>query len=346
MENYIIILLLVVLIGLVIFLSRKNNGNINQEIDRTSIDTLNEIKTSITSLGEGFADTRKEIAKDLTSSLTAVDTKIGNFNTHVKTLTDGQKEFSKILSGVKKFGTLAEFSLGALIEDLLPSSQYIKNYKPNEDTDDIVEFGIILQDDVISCVDSYWPLEKIKAIDEAHKLNDKNLLLEVRKKLASATRTKASKISEKYIAPPKTTDFAILYAPTEGLYSELVSYRDSKTKTLLSQELMKDYKITIMGPNTLSAYLQALHMGFQTLKVQKHATEVHDALKTLTHRFDLHFGKIVDLRKILEDALKSTDEFGTDARSIKRTLESLKEPVEISKDNNVKKIEIKKTKTN
>ena len=96
-----------------------------------------------------------------------------------------------------------------------------------------------------------------------------------------------------------------------------------------------------MGPNNLSAYLQALHMGFQTLKVQKHATEVHEALKQITNRFSLHFEGIAKLRKKLEEAMQQTDDFGRDARSIKRTLENLKDPEVANNSENVEKLKIK-----
>jgi len=142
---------------------------------------------------------------------------------------------------------------------------------------------------------------------------------------------KAKKINEKYIVPPKTTDFAIVYAPTESLFSELTSYRDPSTKELLTQELMRKHKITISGPNTLSAYLQSLHMGFQTLKVQKHATQIYDDLRTISSRFTKHFDGILSLRKILEEALNHTDDFGRDARSIMRTLENIKDPEQVEK---------------
>ena len=134
----------------------------------------------------------------------------------------------------------------------------------------------------------------------------------------------AKKVKEKYIVPPKTTDFAIVYAPTESLFTELTNYQDPSTKELLTQELMKKYKITILGPNTLSAYLQALQMGFQTLRVQKHAMQIHNDLKIISTRFGKHFEGIVGLRKKLEEAMKVTGEFGRDARSILRTLENIK----------------------
>ena len=147
-------------------------------------------------------------------------------------------------------------------------------------------------------------------------------------------------MNEKYIVPPKTTDFAIVYAPTESLFSELSSYQDPSTKELLTQELMKKYKVVILGPNTLSAYLQSLHMGFQTLKVQKHATEIYDHLKTISTRFSKHFDNVLVLRKKLEEAMGVVDSFGKDARSITRTLENIKDPEQVeiaAKTENVEK---------
>ena len=165
-------------------------------------------------------------------------------------------------------------------------------------------------------------------------------MADARTKLAKAFKDKAKSVNEKYIVPPKTTDFGIVYAPTESLYKELTDYQDPSTKELLTQELMKKYKIVIMGPNTLSAYLQSLHMGFQSLKVQKGATEIYNQLKTISTRFTKHFDNVIVLRKKLEEAMKVVDTFGTDARSITRTLENIKDPEQVemaSKSENVEK---------
>jgi DNA recombination protein RmuC len=199
--------------------------------------------------------------------------------------------------------------------------------KPDE-TRDVVEFAVKLED-VLCPIDSHWPIEKYKAIDEAYQAKDKDELARARNDLASAFRAKAKKVAEKYIMPPKTTDFAIVYAPTEGLYAELSSYRDPKTKELLMEELRKKYKVTISGPNNLCAILQAFHMGFHTLKVQKHATQIHDDLKNITTRFTKHFDGILVLRKKLEETMRVTDDFGRDARSIMRTLENIKDPEQV-----------------
>ena len=200
-----------------------------------------------------------------------------------------------------------------------------------EDSGENVEFAVKLQDGILVPIDSHWPVEKFQAISDAEDAKDKKAITDAKDKLASAFRAKAKKVNEKYIVPPKTTDFAIVYAPTESLFSELTSYRDPSTKELLTQELMRKYKITISGPNTLSAYLQSLHMGFQTLKVQKHATQIYNDLRNISSRFNKHFDGILSLRKTLEEALNHTDDFGRDARSIMRTLENIKDPDQVEK---------------
>ena len=197
-----------------------------------------------------------------------------------------------------------------------------------DDTSETVEFAIKLQD-VLLPIDSHWPVEKYKAIDDAYNSNDKEGQAEARKDLASAFRLKAKTVNAKYIVPPKSTDFAIVYVPTEGLFSELSSYRDPKTKELLLQELRTKYKVTISGPNTLSALLQSYHLGFQTLKVQKHATQIYGDLRNISSRFEKHFDGIKDLRKKLEQAIMATDNFGRDARSIMNTLGNIKDPISV-----------------
>ena len=170
-----------------------------------------------------------------------------------------------------------------------------------------------------------------QAITDGYDVDDKRAVADARAKLATAFKNKAKSVNEKYIVPPKTTDFAIVYAPTESLYKELTEYQDPSTKELLTQEIMKKYKVVICGPNTLSAYLQSLHMGFQSLKVQKGATEIYNHLKTITTRFGKHFDNIITLRKKLEEAMMVVDKFGTDARSINRTLENIKDPEQVEK---------------
>ena len=292
-----IILLIFLNLGIIYFLFQKKEKEQNTDSIQILKDEINILKNSFSN---SFGDMSKEIAKDMTGALTRVDEKVGVFNKQVEELNKSQESFSRILSGVKQYGVLAEFSLGSLLKDLIPASQYLENVKMKPDeTSDTVEFAIKLQD-VLVPIDSHWPIEKFKAIDDAYQNKDKEALADARKDLAAAFRNKAKAVSSKYIAPPKTTDFAIVYAPTEGLFAELSSYRDPKTKELLLHELITKYKVTVTGPNTLSALLQSYILGFQTLKVQKHATQIYTDLKIITTRFERHFNNIVDLRKKLE----------------------------------------------
>ena len=124
------------------------------------------MSTSFNSLSTG-------VTKDMTEALTKVDEKVGNFNQQVQLLNQSQEGITKILAGVKKYGTLAEYSLDALIKDLLPASQFMTNVKMKEDTSENVEFAIKLQGDVLVPVDSHFPVEKFKAITDAHEADDK-----------------------------------------------------------------------------------------------------------------------------------------------------------------------------
>ncbi|MGA1113015.1 MAG: DNA recombination protein RmuC [Candidatus Pelagibacter sp.] len=340
----VILILLLGAVSIILYLNLKSkpldeNANkqgeeiANLKLEITNLkDSLNTtINNSLGSMSTSFNALSTGVTKDMTETLTKVEEKVGNFNQQVQLLNQSQEGITKILAGVKKYGTLAEFSLDALIKDLLPASQFMTNVKMQENTSENVEFAIKLQGDVLVPVDSHFPVEKFKAITDGYDADDKRAVADARKQLASAFKAKAKSVNEKYIVPPKTTDFAIVYAPTESLYKELTEYQDPSTKELLTQELMKKYKIVICGPNTLSAYLQSLHMGFQSLKVQKGATEIYNHLKTISTRFSKHFENIISLRKKLEEAMGVVDKFGTDARSITRTLESIKDPEQIEK---------------
>ena len=325
--------IILALIGVVIYLLITQRKNKEEPKDNTQ--ELNNLKESINNsfntMSTSFNNLSKDVTRDMTQTLTSVKEKVSAFNTQVENLNKSQEGINKILAGVKKYGTLAEFSLDSLLKDLLPASQYITNVKMKEDTSENVEFAIKLQDEVLVPVDSHFPVEKFKAIDDAYQAGDKKAAADARTKLARAFREKAKSVNEKYIVPPKTTDFAIVYAPTESLFSELTSYQDPSTKELLTQELMRKYKIVILGPNTLSAYLQSLHMGFQTLKVQKHATQIYNDLRNISERFEKHFAGVDGLRKKLEEAMNYTLDFGKSARSIKNVLENIKDPDQVEK---------------
>ena len=239
------LVVVVLLVNIALFLKFKSKPNDEDNKDQEVLKIKDDINSLMNSLGESFNSMSKEVAKDMTAALTKVDEKVGNFNQQVQLLNQSQEGITKILAGVKKYGNLAESSLDALLRDLLPASQFITNVKMKEDTSENVEFAIKLQGDVLVPVDSHFPVEEFKAITDAHEADDKKAVADARAKLASAFKLKAKSVNEKYIVPPKTTDFAIVYAPTESLYKELTEYQDPSTKELLTQELMKKYKIVI-----------------------------------------------------------------------------------------------------
>ena len=248
--------IIMVLIGIVIYLLITQRKNKAEPIDNTNeINNLKEnINNSLNTMSASFNSLSKDVTRDMTQTLTSVNEKVSAFNTQVENLNKSQEGITKILAGVKKYGTLAEFSLASLLKDLLPASQFIANVKMKEDTSENIEFAIKLQGGVLVPVDSHFPLEKFKAIDDAYQSDDKKAAADARTKLARAFKDKAKSVNEKYIFPPKTTDFAIVYAPTESLFSELSSYQDPSTKELLTQELMKKYKVVILGPHITILY--------------------------------------------------------------------------------------------
>ena len=196
-----ILILALILGGAYFYFYQKNSKKkLEEEIEDQSEllakkDELNELKSTFQ---ESFNIMSKEIARDMTGALTKVDEKVGNFNQQVQLLNQSQEGITKILAGVKKYGTLAEYSLDALIKDLLPASQFMTNVKMKEDTSENVEFAIKLQGDVLVPVDSHFPVEKFKAITDAYDADDKKAVADARTKLASAFKAK-QKVSWKNI---------------------------------------------------------------------------------------------------------------------------------------------------
>ena len=172
MDSLIIILIVVLIalnIGVLLFMFK----NKQEKIENPAQSFKDEFHAFKESFSQSFGHMSKDIAKDMTGALTRVDEKVGVFNKQVEALNKSQDNFSRILAGVKQYGVLAEFSLASLLKDLLPASQYIENVKMKPDeTGDTVEFAIKLQD-VLVPVDSHWPIEKFKEIDNAYQSKDK-----------------------------------------------------------------------------------------------------------------------------------------------------------------------------
>ena len=168
----IVLLIAVLAIDIYLLINRRKKKDEDKAIDE--MNTLKEsINNSINNMSTSFNNLSKDVTRDMTGALTQIHEKVGFFNKQVEDLNKSQASFSKILAGVKKYGTLAEFSLASILKDLLPASQYIANVKMKEDTGENVEFAVKLQGGVLVPIDSHWPVEKFQAISDAEEAKDK-----------------------------------------------------------------------------------------------------------------------------------------------------------------------------
>ncbi len=241
----------------------------------------------------------------------------------MQNLAAGVGDLKKVLTNVKTRGTWGEIQLENLLEQILTPSQYDKNVITKPGSRDAVEFAIKLpgreEKTVYIPVDAKFPKEDYERLIEAHDQGDMALIEESLKAIESRIKLEAKKIRDKYIDPPNTTDFGILYLPTEGLYAEVLR------RPGLCDQLQRDHRVTVAGPTTISAVLNSLQMGFRTLAVEKRASEVWTLLGNVRNEFG-KFGDILDktqdkLRQAsnqIESAVKKT-------RTIERKLKKVQE---------------------
>lgn len=201
-------------------------------------------------------------------------------------------DLKKVLTNVKNRGVLGEYQLEAILEQILTAEQYSKNVATKKGSQANVEFAIKLpgvedDKDVWIPVDSKFPMEDYNSLLDAFEAGNKADIEASQKALIKAIKLFAKDISTKYIDPPHTTDFAIMFLPVEGIYAEVLRHPK------LFESIQRDYKITITGPTTLSAFLSSLQMGFRTLAVQKRSSEVWDVLKGVKSEFN-KFGEVFE----------------------------------------------------
>jgi DNA recombination protein RmuC len=259
-------------------------------------------------LGESF--------KTVSEHLKAVHAGLGE----MQNLAQGVGDLKRVLSNVKTRGILGEIQLGAILESILSPGQFVQNVATVKGSSERVDYAVRLpgkddQDEpVLLPVDSKFPMDLYNKLMEAYDRADQESIEKSRKELYSSILASAKEI-RKYISPPYTTDFAILFLPVEGLYSEIV-----RNHTLFEQ-LQKDHKIIVTGPTTLSALLSSLQMGFKTLAIEKRSSEVWKVLSAVKSEFE-KFGETLDkARKKLSEANSNLDELvGTRTNKIKRTL--------------------------
>ena len=244
----------------------------------------------------------------------------------MQTLATGVGDLKRVLSNVKIRGTWGEVQLAALLEQLLTPEQYVKNVVTRSTGSDRVEFAIRLpgrdlgdddQRPVWLPIDAKFPLEDYQRLLDAQERGDPAALDAAVRGLELRLREEARKIHDKYVEPPYTTDFAILYLPTEGLYAEALR------RPGLVDVLQRDWRICIAGPTTLSALLNSLQMGFRTLAIERRSSEVWAVLGAIKTEFG-KFGEVLEAtRRKLEQASRSIESAGVRTRQIERKLKSV-----------------------
>jgi DNA recombination protein RmuC len=240
----------------------------------------------------------------------------------VQSLASGVTDLKRVLTNVRTRGTWGEVQLGTLLEQILTSEQYMQNAQTREHTGERVDFAIRLPGhesaaEVLLPIDAKFPLEDYDRLQRAAEQGDFDAVESASKALGMRVKGCARDIAEKYINPPATTDFAILFLATEGLYAEVLK------RPGLADELQRDYRIVVTGPTTLAALLNSLQMGFRTLTIEKRSSEVRQILGAVKAEFG-KFDSVVDkIRKRLVEALNIVDSIGVRERAINRKLRAV-----------------------
>lgn len=248
----------------------------------------------------------------------------------MQTLAVGVGDLKKVLSNVKTRGILGEIQLGAILSEILTKEQYEENIATKKGSKNVVEFAIKLPSDgagtVYLPVDSKFPGDTYSALRDAVESCDKQRIESAQKALVQRIKGEAKDIHDKYIDPPNTTEFAIMFLPFEGLYSEVVNMG-------LVEVLQREYKVNIAGPSTMAALLNSLQMGFKTLAVQKRSAEVWKILGGVKTEFDKFNDVLVMTQQRLDQANKELDKLvGVRTRQIQRQLKDV-ESVNLSEQN-------------
>ena len=236
----------------------------------------------------------------------------------MQNLAVGVGDLKKVLSNVKTRGILGEIQLGSILAEILSPTQYEENAATKQGSRNRVEFAVKLPADeggfIYLPIDSKFPGDTYLALRDAVESGDKAQIEVCEKALLGTIRNEAKDIHDKYIDPPHTTDFAVMFLPFEGLYSEVVNRG-------MVEELQHKYKVSIAGPSTMAALLNALQMGFRTLAVQKRSAEVWDVLRSVKKEFDSFADVLEKTQTRLDQANKELDNLvGVRTRQMQKQL--------------------------
>lgn len=289
----------------------RHENNVKLEQMRETVDEKLH-KTLEHRLGESF--------KQVSERLEQVHQGLGE----MQTLASGVGDLKKVLSNVKTRGVLGEYQLENLLEQLLTKEQYEKNVATIPGSAERVEFAVKMpgrnegDNPVWLPIDAKFPTEDYQQLLDSYDSGDSNAIDQSRKKLIQRIKGDAKTIREKYVEPPHTTDFAILFLPFEGLYAEVLRLN-------LFENLQREHRVMIAGPTTISAFLNSLQMGFRTLAIEKRSSEVWHLLGAVKTEFGKFGDVLAKTRKKLDEAGRVIDSAGTRTRVIERKLRDVQE---------------------
>jgi len=312
------------------------------ESNQTSLDRIRSTMDSrVKELQEGNEKKLEEMRKTVDEKLhTTLEKRLGDSFKLVserleavqrglgemQSLATGVGDLKRVLTNVKVRGTWAEVQLGALLEQILAPGQYEKNVRTKENSRETVEYAVRLpgsmdepDTSVWLPIDSKFPQEDYLRIQEAAEKGELEAAQRATDALARTIRSAAQEIRDKYVSPPHTTDFAIMFLATEGLYAEVLR------QPSLVEDLQQRHRIVVAGPTTLAAILSSLRMGFQTLAIEQRAAEVWSVLGAVKTEF-AKFGDVLDkVKRQLNAATNTIEETGARTRAMERRLRSVEQ---------------------
>ena len=267
-----------------------------------------------TSVEKRFNESFKTISEQLTSVYKGLG--------EMKNLATGVGDLKKVMEGVKTRGIYGEVQLNSIISDILSPNQYQENINTKPGSADRVEFAVKMpgreeDHETYLPIDSKFPVENYSRLIAAYDQGNKADILTFQKALATDVKEQAKKISTKYIEPPFTTDFGMMFVPTESLYAEILRIPG------LSDEIRQKYNISITSPSTLPVTLSGLLMGFRTVAIEKRSSEVWQVLGAIKTQFN-KFGDLLEAtKKKLQESANKIDAAATTSRQIERRLKEV-----------------------
>ena len=304
-------------------LERMQNSNAKsiEELRTGNEKKLEEMRETVDEKLKASVEKRfNESFKSISTQLTQVYQGLGE----MKNLATGVGDLKKVMEGVKTRGIYGEVQLGAIIEDILNKSQYEENVITKKGSSDRVEFAIKMpgkdsENLVFLPIDSKFPVENYSRLIAAYDNGDKIEIEKYSKALAADVKEQAKKISTKYLDPPMTTDFGMMFVPTESLYAEILRIPG------LSDEIRQKYRVSITSPSTLPVALNGLLMGFKTVAIEKRSAEVWQTLGAVKTQFGKFSDLLEGVQKKLQESANKIDSAKTTSRSIERKLRDVEE---------------------